>query len=199
MKRIVQIAGAIAASAALAFSASAWAQEKVTFNMSWLPQGSIVGVAVASDQGWFKSAGLDVSLIRGYGGNRTANELDQGQFEIGYVDRSTADPRSSERELRVSRDRRKIRHRRRVAAGRAAELCAADVGGRKDECGGENQALLGAMHGVLQKRTPAPSRCAPLRTSAEGPIERISGTAGVARGRINDWRYEFDELNELNR
>ena len=24
--------------------------------------------------------------MRGYGGNRTANELDQGQFEIGYVD-----------------------------------------------------------------------------------------------------------------
>lgn len=86
MKRIVQIVGAIAASAALAGSGSAWAQEKVTFNMSWLPQGSIVGVAVASDQGWFKSADLEVSLIRGYGGNRTANELDQGQFEIGYVD-----------------------------------------------------------------------------------------------------------------
>ena len=86
MQRIVQTIGSIAVSAVLAAGGSARAQEKVTFNMSWLPQGSIVGVAVASDQGWFKSAGLEVALVRGYGGNRTANELDQGQFEIGYVD-----------------------------------------------------------------------------------------------------------------
>jgi NitT/TauT family transport system substrate-binding protein len=62
------------------------AQEKVTFNMSWLPQGSVIGPIVAVDKGYFKEAGLDVTLVRGYGGNRTANELDQGQFEIGYVD-----------------------------------------------------------------------------------------------------------------
>src|SRR5690242_5958842 len=62
------------------------AQEKVTYNMAWLPQGSSVGVVVALDQGWFKQAGLDVSIVRGYGGTRTANELDQGQFEVGYVD-----------------------------------------------------------------------------------------------------------------
>ena len=54
--------------------------------MSWLPQGSVIGVIVALDKGYFKDAGLDVELVRGYGGNRTANELDQGQFEIGYVD-----------------------------------------------------------------------------------------------------------------
>lgn len=62
------------------------AQDKVTFNMSWLPQGSVIGPIVAADKGYFKEAGLDVTLVRGYGGNRTANELDQGQFEIGYVD-----------------------------------------------------------------------------------------------------------------
>jgi NitT/TauT family transport system substrate-binding protein len=62
------------------------AQEKVTFNMSWLPQGSVIGTAVAVDKGWFKEAGLDVSMMRGYGGNRTANELDQSQFDVGYVD-----------------------------------------------------------------------------------------------------------------
>jgi NitT/TauT family transport system substrate-binding protein len=70
----------------VAATAAAHAEEKLTYNMSWLPQGSSIGVAVAADQGWFKTDGLEVSLIRGYGGNRTANELDQGQFEIGYVD-----------------------------------------------------------------------------------------------------------------
>ena len=54
--------------------------------MSWLPQGSAVGTAVALDKGWFKETGLDVSMMRGYGGNRTANELDQSQFDVGYVD-----------------------------------------------------------------------------------------------------------------
>lgn len=73
---------AVAALAAL----PALAQDKVTYNMSWLPQGSSIGVIAAQERGWFKEAGLDVNIVRGYGGNRTANELDQGQFEFGYVD-----------------------------------------------------------------------------------------------------------------
>jgi NitT/TauT family transport system substrate-binding protein len=64
----------------------ATAQEAVTYNMAWLPQGSSVGVIVAQDQGFFRELGLDASIVRGYGGNRTANELDQGQFDFGYVD-----------------------------------------------------------------------------------------------------------------
>jgi NitT/TauT family transport system substrate-binding protein len=67
-------------------AAPALAQQKVTYNMSWLPQGSSIGPIVAQDQGYYKDVGLDVSIVRGYGGNRTANELDQGQFEFGYVD-----------------------------------------------------------------------------------------------------------------
>ena len=67
-------------------TAPALAQEKVTYNMAWLPQGSSIGVIVAQDKGYFKEVGLDTNIVRGYGGNRTANELDQGQFEFGYVD-----------------------------------------------------------------------------------------------------------------
>jgi NitT/TauT family transport system substrate-binding protein len=62
------------------------AQEKVTYNMAWLPQGSSIGVIVAQERGFFRELGLDTTIVRGYGGNRTANELDQGQFEFGYVD-----------------------------------------------------------------------------------------------------------------
>ena len=64
----------------------ALAQEKVTYNMSWLPQGSSIGPIVAQALGYYKEVGLDVAIVRGYGGNRTANELDQGQFEFGFVD-----------------------------------------------------------------------------------------------------------------
>jgi NitT/TauT family transport system substrate-binding protein len=84
MKRSLRILVALALSVSAIWPALA--QEKVVYNMSWLPQGSAIGTAVAIDQGWFKEAGLDVSMIRGYGGNRTANELDQGQFDVGYVD-----------------------------------------------------------------------------------------------------------------
>lgn len=74
------------AAGALACSTAALAQEKVTYNMAWLPQGSSIGVMVAKDQGLFEKQGLDVDIVRGYGGNRTVNELDQGQYEFGYVD-----------------------------------------------------------------------------------------------------------------
>lgn len=84
MKRSLGLLFGIASS--LSLLSGTHAQEKMTFNMSWLPQGSAVGTAVAIDKGWFKEAGLDVGMMRGYGGNRTANELDQGQFDVGYVD-----------------------------------------------------------------------------------------------------------------
>ena len=79
----------LAVAAAMTFFAGATTAQtldKVTYNMSWLPQGSSVGAIVAQAQGYYKEVGLDVNIARGYGGNRTANELDQGQFEFAYVD-----------------------------------------------------------------------------------------------------------------
>ena len=64
----------------------AGAVEKLSYNMAWLPQGSSVGVIAAQQLGYFKDVGLEVNVVRGYGGNRTANEIDQGQFDVGYVD-----------------------------------------------------------------------------------------------------------------
>ncbi|RZS80288.1 ABC transporter substrate-binding protein [Pigmentiphaga kullae] len=77
---------ALGLAALIGWASAAHTQEKVAYNMAWLPQGSSVGVIVAQELGYFKEAGLDVSIQRGYGGNRTANELDQGQYEFGYVD-----------------------------------------------------------------------------------------------------------------
>ncbi|VVE11816.1 nitrate ABC transporter permease [Pandoraea iniqua] len=62
------------------------AQEKVKFNLSWLPQGSTGGVLVAINKGFYREAGLDVSAIAGHGGQRTVNEVDQGLFDFGYGD-----------------------------------------------------------------------------------------------------------------
>ena len=54
----------------------------VRFNMAWLPQGSMAGIFVAIDKGYFAEAGINVEPVRGFGGMRTANELDQGMFEF---------------------------------------------------------------------------------------------------------------------
>lgn len=66
--------------------APALAMDKVKFNLAWLPQGSTGGILVAIAKGFYAEAGLDVSAVRGYGGQRTVNEIDQGLFEFGYGD-----------------------------------------------------------------------------------------------------------------
>ncbi len=58
----------------------------VRFNMGWLPQGSMAGIFVAIDKGYFAAVGLDVEPMRGFGGIRTVNELDQGMFDFAYAD-----------------------------------------------------------------------------------------------------------------
>jgi NitT/TauT family transport system substrate-binding protein len=65
---------------------AAQALDKVKFNLAWLPQGSTGGVLVAQAKGFYAEAGLEVQVQRGYGGQRTVNEIDQGLFEFGYGD-----------------------------------------------------------------------------------------------------------------
>nr|WP_295078754.1 ABC transporter substrate-binding protein [uncultured Roseateles sp.] len=65
---------------------AAHALDKVKFNLAWLPQGSTGGVLVAAAKGFYAEAGLEVQTQRGYGGQRTVNEIDQGLFEFGYGD-----------------------------------------------------------------------------------------------------------------
>ena len=59
---------------------------QVKFNMSWLPTGAMAGIFVAIDKGYYRDLGLDVEPVRGFGGTRTVNELDQGMFEFAYAD-----------------------------------------------------------------------------------------------------------------
>lgn len=65
---------------------AAHAADAVRVNLAWLPQGSTGGILVAQAKGYYKAAGLDVTVMRGYGGQRTVNEVDAGLFEFGYGD-----------------------------------------------------------------------------------------------------------------
>lgn len=76
----------IAALASSACSDSSAPANAVKYNMSWLPQGSQIGVITAIDKGFYKAAGIEVEPVRGFGGIRTVNEIDQGMFEFGYGD-----------------------------------------------------------------------------------------------------------------
>jgi len=60
------------------------AADQITFNMSWLPQGSMSGVITAIEKGFYSDVDLEVEAVRGYGGVRTTGEIDQGLFEFGY-------------------------------------------------------------------------------------------------------------------
>lgn len=84
-RRIAASAAALAAVALLA-SAQAQAADAVRVNLAWLPQGSTGGILLAQSKGYYREAGLDVSVMRGYGGQRTVNEVDGGLFEFGYGD-----------------------------------------------------------------------------------------------------------------
>ena len=67
-------------------ASQAHAADKVQFNLAWLPQGSTGGVLIAIANGYYKEVDLEVNAVRGYGGQRTVNEVDQGLFEFGYGD-----------------------------------------------------------------------------------------------------------------
>ena len=58
----------------------------LTYNMAWLPQGSQAGFVVADDRGFYSDAGIEVEIVRGFGGIRTVNEVARGIFDFGYGD-----------------------------------------------------------------------------------------------------------------
>ena len=78
-------AGAIASSLALA-AGCAWAQTKLTFQLNWVAGGANAGFAAAVDQGFYKEAGLDVTVVQGNGSANTAQLVASGKSQIAYAD-----------------------------------------------------------------------------------------------------------------
>lgn len=83
LKTSAMLLAAITLSAGVAVATGARA-ESFDFNLSWLPQGSTAGIIVAAHEGYYKEEGLEVTPVRGFGGLRTVNEIDQGLFKFGY-------------------------------------------------------------------------------------------------------------------
>ena len=58
---------------------------KVTFTTSWIPEGPNLFAYIARDKGFWKKAGLDVSVARGSGSGAAAQAVSAGAFDFGMA------------------------------------------------------------------------------------------------------------------
>ncbi|GAA4334766.1 ABC transporter substrate-binding protein [Pigmentiphaga soli] len=78
---IASIAGAVA----IAASAAAHADEKVTVRLDFSPLGFHAAMHLAREKGWFRREGLDVTIQDGSGSLNTMQLVAAGQADIGQV------------------------------------------------------------------------------------------------------------------
>lgn len=79
------VAGLGAAGMRLATPAIAQGASKVSFTTSWIPEGPNLFAYVARDKGFWKNAGLDVSVARGSGSGAAAQAVSAGTFDFGMA------------------------------------------------------------------------------------------------------------------
>lgn len=65
---------------------SAKANEKVTFSLNWVPYGLHYGIFSAEALGYYREAGLDVEIQRGYGSGDTVKRTATGAADVGMAD-----------------------------------------------------------------------------------------------------------------
>ena len=90
MKRIlttVALGGAVALGS---FASQALAETKVTIHLDWLFNGYHAAFFVAKDKGWYKSAGLDVTIRPGRGSSDSVRAVSAGNAQFGFPDAATA-------------------------------------------------------------------------------------------------------------
>ena len=63
--------------------------KKVTLRLDFLIRGHHSGFYVALAKGWYKDAGLDVSIAEGTGSAATAQSVAAGNDTFGFVDATT--------------------------------------------------------------------------------------------------------------
>jgi NitT/TauT family transport system substrate-binding protein len=80
------IAGAVAAGLLLATGLAKAADTAVTFQLNWMAGGPNAGFAAALAEGYYKDAGLDVTIVQGNGSGNTAQLVANGRAQIAYAD-----------------------------------------------------------------------------------------------------------------
>lgn len=73
-------------SALIAMAAPAKANDKVIFSLNWVPYGLHYGVFAAETQGFYRKAGIDIDIQRGYGSSDTVKRVATGAANFGMAD-----------------------------------------------------------------------------------------------------------------
>lgn len=63
----------------------ATAQDQVKFALDWIPYGKHAMFYASQDKGFWKEAGLDVTITRGFGSGDTAKRVAAGSEDFGFV------------------------------------------------------------------------------------------------------------------
>ena len=78
--------------AGLAFATGAQAQgalTPLTFQLNWTAGGPNAGFAAALGEGYYREAGLDVTIVQGNGSGNTAQLVANGRAQVAYADAVT--------------------------------------------------------------------------------------------------------------
>lgn len=73
----------------LTIAAGVQAQTKLTFQLNWTAGGPNAGFAAAVGEGYYKDAGLDVTIVQGNGSGNTAQLVASGRAQLAYADAVT--------------------------------------------------------------------------------------------------------------
>ena len=76
----------VAAHVVVAAGAALAANTPVTFQLNWMAGGPNAGFAAALAEGYYKDAGLDVTLVQGNGSGNTAQLVASGRAQLAYAD-----------------------------------------------------------------------------------------------------------------
>lgn len=80
------VAAGFAAGLSLAAGFAAAADTPVTFQLNWMAGGPNAGFASALAQGYYKDAGLDVTIVQGNGSANTVQLVASGRAYLAYAD-----------------------------------------------------------------------------------------------------------------
>jgi NitT/TauT family transport system substrate-binding protein len=60
-------------------------ENTLAVTLEWLPIGTHSPFYLAADRGWYKRASLDVTISQGSGSNISVQQVNAGQFDVGYA------------------------------------------------------------------------------------------------------------------
>lgn len=86
--RLRAVVAALVVAAAFAFAGRASAADddhSLTVRLDWLPAGYHAPIWLAVENGWFKKAGIEVTIADGNGSATTAQLVGVGQFDVGWA------------------------------------------------------------------------------------------------------------------